>query len=184
MDEELDGNPHLEKFYEHMSKKLPGPNPHAFPLQEFFLFGRYQKEKNFPYTNNMLIQDRTFMEQFEIFCKTMLDDGLMSEECFKHIETLFKEKIQEIVTPNIIVFLECRTKKNMERIHIRAREGEADKIQPEYIEKLSQYYQKFKQVLQTCYANICLIVVETDDKTPLQVFEEANRQIELHLQSN
>ena len=32
MDEELNGNPHLENFYDHMNKKLPGINPHAFPL--------------------------------------------------------------------------------------------------------------------------------------------------------
>ena len=32
MDEELDGNPYLEKFYEYMAKKIPGVNPYALPL--------------------------------------------------------------------------------------------------------------------------------------------------------
>lgn len=51
MDEELKNNPHLENFYEHMSKKLSGVNPHAFPLQKFFLEERHKKEKKFPYVN-------------------------------------------------------------------------------------------------------------------------------------
>lgn len=32
MDEEHGENPHLARFYEHMSKGEAGVNPHAFPM--------------------------------------------------------------------------------------------------------------------------------------------------------
>lgn len=41
MDEELQNNPYLEKFYEHMEKKVPGPNPYSHPLQEYFMNERF-----------------------------------------------------------------------------------------------------------------------------------------------
>ena len=116
MTEELEGNPHLENFYEYMNKKIPGVNPHGFPLQKFFLIERCKKEANFSYTNNILIQDRCVMEQFEIFTKTMFDDEIINLKQFQFMQSLFEEKLKEVMLPNIIIFLDSDPQVNMERI--------------------------------------------------------------------
>lgn len=68
------------------------------------------------------------MEQFEIFIKTMVDDGLMSSEQYAKMETLFLSKVKEVELPNIIVFLDSDPQINMDRILKRGREGEANKV--------------------------------------------------------
>ena len=83
-------NPHLEKFYEHMSKHPKGYNPHSYNLQNFFMDSRYKLEQEFPFTNGFLIQDRYIIEQLEIFIKVMYHDGLMKEEEFDKLKNKFE----------------------------------------------------------------------------------------------
>ncbi len=67
----------------------------------------------------------------------------MSDEQFGLIEKEFMEKLEQIIKPQVIIFLDCLPEVNMDRIRIRGRPGEAGKITVEYIKKLGQFYDKF-----------------------------------------
>ena len=143
MDEDHGVNPHLNDFYDFMSKGIAGVNPHAFPMQRFFMNKRFERELSMGFKDGLLIQDRCMLEQLEIFNRAQNADGLMSDEQFAEIEKEFNEKLSQIVRPQCIIFLDCKPQVNMDRIAIRNRPGEAGKITVEYISKLGQFYEKF-----------------------------------------
>lgn len=93
------------------------------------------------------------------------------------MEQLFLDKVKEVHLPDIIIFLESDPSVNMSRILKRGREGEANKIQQEYLQKLGHYYQAFKGILVQCYGNINVVFIETSDKNPEEVFSIAKNEI-------
>ena len=80
MDEDHGINPFLNDFYEFMSSGTPGVNPFAFPMQQFFMNKRFERELAMGFKDGLLIQDRCMLEQLEIFNKAQNADGIMSDE--------------------------------------------------------------------------------------------------------
>jgi len=130
--EDVDGNPFLAYFYEE-------PERYAFPTQIFFLLSRYNELRKL--TNR------------ELFTKRILADYIFDKDkIFAHINLDHKERAlydkihnllyRDIVTPNLIIYLQANLDTIMERIKKRGRNYEKG-ISEEYIKLLIQSYNEY-----------------------------------------
>ncbi len=130
--EDVDGNPFLEYFYEE-------PERYAFPTQIFFLLSRYNELRKL--TNR------------ELFTKRILADYIFDKDkIFAYINLDQKERTlydkihnllyRDIITPNLIIYLQANLDTIMERIKKRGRNYEKG-ISEEYIKLLIQSYNEY-----------------------------------------
>lgn len=130
--EDVDGNPFLEYFYEESER-------YAFPTQIFFLLSRYNELRKL--TNR------------ELFTKRILADYIFDKDkIFAYINLDQKERAlydkihnllyRDIITPNLIIYLQANLDTIMERIKKRGRNYEKG-ISEEYIKLLIQSYNEY-----------------------------------------
>jgi len=145
--EEVEENPFLSKFYDDM-------RGYAFQTQIFFLLSRYRQQRELAQTSlfaQRVISDYMFAKDRIFAYINLNDDELMLYE--KLVEILEKD----IVSPDVVIYLQASTDVLMERIHKRGRPFERN-MPREYIETLSQAYNHFF----FHYDDSPLIIVNTD----------------------
>ena len=153
-------NPYLEDFYEDMKRW-------SFNLQVYFLSHRYKSLKKMVESSSSTIQDRTIYEDVEIFARNLYEMGNMSERDWNNYRQLFDIMVEELKSPDLIIYLKASVDTLLTRIHKRSRDFER-KVDPEYLYRLNLSYdrwikkeQKDKQVL----------IVDTDN---FNIFEDKN----------
>jgi deoxyguanosine kinase len=130
--EKPEDNPFLEDFYK-------DPARFAFQTQIFFLFSRYQQQKEFP--------------QRDLFHSAIVSDYLFAKDkIFAHInlsedELLLYDRIVELMEPHIpkpdlVIYLQSSTERLMKNIRLRARSYEKP-MSEEYIRTLNEAYNHF-----------------------------------------
>jgi len=145
--EEVEENPFLSKFYDDM-------RGYAFQTQIFFLLSRYRQQRELAQTSlfaQRVISDYMFAKDRIFAYINLNDDELMLYE--KLVEILEKD----IVSPDVVIYLQASTDVLMERIHKRGRPFERN-MPREYIETLNQAYNHFF----FHYDDSPLIIVNTD----------------------
>ena len=75
--EEVKDNPYLDDFYKSMKDW-------SFHLQIFFLNSRFNQIQKISESNNVVIQDRSIYEDYEVFTKTLYDSGVLMEREFNN----------------------------------------------------------------------------------------------------
>ena len=80
--EEVKDNPYLDDFYKSMKDW-------SFHLQIFFLNSRFNQIQKISETNNIVIQDRSIYEDYEVFTKTLHDSGVLKEREFNNYKRLY-----------------------------------------------------------------------------------------------
>ncbi len=145
--EEVEENPFLSKFYSDM-------RAYAFQTQLFFLLSRYRQQSEL--TQRSLFAEKVVSDY--IFAKDRIfayinlnDDELMLYE--KIVEILEKN----IISPDIVIYLQASTDVLMERIHKRGRPFEKN-MPRDYIDTLNRAYNHFF----FHYDDTPLIIVNTD----------------------
>ena len=133
--ESVDDNPYLESFYGDMSRW-------SFNLQIFFLHKRFSNQLELINSKQSFVQDRSIYEDKEIFAKNLNDMKLMSDIDWDTYCNLFKDMIQFVDQPDLIIYLKASTSTLISRIKNRKRDFEVD-ISPEYIHSLNIYYDKW-----------------------------------------
>jgi deoxyadenosine/deoxycytidine kinase len=128
--EEFAENPFLSKFYEN-------PQQYAFPVELFFMAERYKQLKDMVYTkdlfNTITISDYLFTKCL-LFAKVNLPD-----EEFRLYQKLFDIIHQQLLFPDILIYLHCPVHKLQSNIKKRNREYE-QKIPDEYLFNLQETY--------------------------------------------
>lgn len=128
--EEFAENPFLPKFYEN-------PQQYAFPVELFFMAERYKQLKDMVYTkdlfNTITISDYLFTKCL-LFAKVNLPD-----EEFRLYQKLFDIIHQQLLFPDILIYLHCPVHKLQSNIKKRNREYE-QKIPDEYLFNLQETY--------------------------------------------
>ena len=76
--EEVKNNPYLDDFYKSMSDW-------SFHLQIFFLNSRFNQIQKISESDNVVIQDRSIYEDYEVFTKTLHDSGVLKDLSLIHI---------------------------------------------------------------------------------------------------
>lgn len=131
--EEFADNPFLPKFYEN-------PKQYAFPLELFFMAERYKQLKDRLYTTDMFssitISDYLFTKCL-LFAKVNLSD-----EEFRLYQKLFDIMYQQLIFPDILIYLHAPVQKLQQNIKKRNRSYE-QAINNDYLFSLQEMYTSY-----------------------------------------
>ncbi|MFT3683210.1 MAG: deoxynucleoside kinase [Ferruginibacter sp.] len=128
--EEFADNPFLPKFYEN-------PQQYAFPLELFFMAERFKQLKDLLQTKD-LFQSITISDYLFTKCLLFAKVNLPDEE-FRLYQKLFDIINQQIVMPEILIYLHSPVNKLQENIRKRNRSYEQS-IPNDYLFNLQQTY--------------------------------------------
>lgn len=128
--EQFADNPFLPKFYE-------SPNQYAFPLELFFMAERFKQLKE-------LIQQKDLFQNLTIsdylFTKCLLFAKInLPEDEFRLYQRLFEIIHQQLVQPEIVIYLHAPVNKLQQNIKKRNRPYE-QKIADDYLFSIQQTY--------------------------------------------
>ena len=110
--EEFADNPFLPKFYEN-------PKQYAFPLELFFMAERYKQLKEMLQTKDMF-QNVTVSDYLFTKCLLFAKVNLPEEE-FRLYQKLFDIMHQQLLFPDVLVYLHAPVSKLQENIKKRKR---------------------------------------------------------------
>lgn len=131
--EEFDENPFLPKFYEN-------PKQYAFPLELFFMAERFKQLKDMLRTKDMFksvtISDYLFTKCL-LFAKVNLP-----EEEFRLYQKLFDIMHQQIIFPDVVIYLHAPVQKLQKNIKKRNRTYEQS-IPDEYLFNIQETYTSY-----------------------------------------
>ncbi len=131
--EEFADNPFLPKFY-------ASPQQYAFPLELFFMAERYKQLQELLLQKSMFqqltITDYLFIKSL-LFAKVTL-----SEDEFKLYQRLFEIIQQNLIQPQILIYLHAPVAKLQENIRKRQRSYEQN-IPDDYLQRIQDTYLQF-----------------------------------------
>lgn len=134
--EEVKDNPYLDDFYKSMKDW-------SFHLQIFFLNSRFNQIQKISESNNVVIQDRSIYEDYEVFTKTLYDSGVLMEREFNNYKRLYNTILKYINEPDLLIYLRnLNIDKIISNIDKRSRNFEKS-IDKEYLKKLNIYYENW-----------------------------------------
>ena len=134
--EEVKDNPYLDDFYKSMKDW-------SFHLQIFFLNSRFNQIQKISESNNVVIQDRSIYEDYEVFTKTLYDSGVLMEREFNNYKRLYNTILKYINEPDLLIYLRnLNIDKIISNIDNRSRKFEKA-IDKEYLKKLNLYYENW-----------------------------------------
>ncbi len=149
--EDVDNNPFLERFYKDMKNT-------ALQTQLYFLLNRVKQQKE--------------LKQIDLFQRKIVSDYLIEKDrIFAYVnlsedELNLYEKIysiimdtNELLKPDLVVFLQASIETLLERIKKRGREYEKS-ISHEYLNKITEAYNYFFSHFPR---TIPLVIVNTDE---------------------
>ena len=134
--EEVKYNTYLDDFYKSMKDW-------SFHLQIFFLNSRFNQIQKISESNNVVIQDRSIYEDYEVFTKTLYDSGVLMEREFNNYKRLYNTILKYINEPDLLIYLRnLNIDKIISNIDKRSRKFEKA-IDKEYLKKLNLYYENW-----------------------------------------
>jgi deoxyadenosine/deoxycytidine kinase len=126
-------NPFLSKFYEN-------PSQYAFPLELFFMAERYKQLKELIHTKD-LFQSVTVTDYLFTKCLLFAKVNLPEEE-FRLYQKLFEIIHQQLMQPEILIYLHAPVNKLQQNIRKRNRPYEQN-IPDEYLFNIQQTYTNY-----------------------------------------
>lgn len=124
-------NPFLPKFYEN-------PEQFAFPLELFFMAERFKQLKELIQQQKDMFQDVTISDYLFTKCLLFAKVNLPDDE-FRLYQRLFDIIHQQLVQPDILIYLHAPVSRLQENIKKRARPYE-QKIPNEYLFNIQETY--------------------------------------------
>lgn len=131
--EEFAENPFLAKFYEN-------PGQYAFPLELFFMAERYKQLKDLLHTKD-IFQNVTISDYLFTKCLLFAKVNLPSEE-FRLYQKLFEIIHQQLLHPDILIYLHAPVHKLQQNIKKRRRDYEQN-IPDEYLFNIQETYTSY-----------------------------------------
>ncbi len=126
-------NPFLPKFYEN-------PKQYAFPLELFFMAERYKQLKELVYTKD-LFQSVTISDYLFSKCLLFAKTNLPEEE-FHLYQKLFDIIYQQLVQPDLLIYLHSPVQQLQKNIRKRNRSYEQS-IPDDYLFRLQETYTNY-----------------------------------------
>src|SRR3982074_1880080 len=128
--EQFADNPFLPKFYEN-------PEQYAFPLELFFMAERYKQLKDLIHTKD-LFQSITISDYLFTKCLLFAKVNLPEEE-FRLYQNFFEIIHQQLVKPDLVIYLHASVSKLQENIKKRNRSYEQN-IPDQYLFNIQETY--------------------------------------------
>ena len=148
--EPVQDNAYLADFYRDTKR-------YSFATQIYLLNRRFQQHQEIIWRGGGGVQDRTIYED-AVFAKTLVDQDLMEERDYRTYLNLFKHMSNFMCRPNVIIYLDVKPERSMERILERSRDVESG-ISLEYLKALYEGYEEFMAHISR---NIPVIRVDWD----------------------
>lgn len=127
-------NEYLADFYRDTAK-------YAFATQIYLLNRRFQQHQEIIWRGRSAVQDRTIYED-SVFAKMLAEMGLLEQRDYQTYLDLFGHMANFMCKPNVIVYLDVKPERSMERIRNRSRDVESG-ITIEYLNNLYSKYNEF-----------------------------------------
>ncbi|MBS1600157.1 MAG: deoxynucleoside kinase [Bacteroidetes bacterium] len=131
--EQFADNPFLPQFYEN-------PKQYAFPLELFFMAERYKQLKELVYTKD-LFQSITVADYLFTKCLLFAKVNLPEEE-FRLYQKFFDIIYQQLVQPDLVIYLHAPVSKLQQNIRKRNRSYEQN-IPDEYLFNIQEAYTNY-----------------------------------------
>lgn len=134
--EPVQDNEYLADFYADTPR-------YAFATQIYLLNRRFQQHQEIIWRGGGGVQDRTIYED-AVFARTLVTLGLMEDRDYRNYVSLFRHMSNFMCRPNVIVYLDVRPERSLERINQRQRDVESG-VSLEYLQALYGEYETFVQ---------------------------------------
>ena len=131
--EQFADNPFLPKFYEN-------PSQYAFPLELFFMAGRFKQLKDLLQQKD-LFQSVTISDYLFTKCLLFAKINLADDE-FRLYQRLFEIIHQQLIQPDILIYLHAPVNKLQQNIKKRARSYEQN-IPDDYLFSIQETYTNY-----------------------------------------
>ncbi len=132
--EPVGDNEYLADFYRDTKQ-------YSFATQIYLLNRRFQQHQEIIWRGGGGVQDRTIYED-AVFARMLVDIGLMEERDYRTYLSLFRHMSNFMCRPSVIVYLDVKPERSMERIKMRSREVETG-ITLDYLNALYAEYNRF-----------------------------------------
>jgi deoxyguanosine kinase len=144
--EEFADNPFLAKFYEN-------PSQYAFPVELFFMAERYKQQKDLVNQQD-LFQSITISDYLFTKCLLFAKVNLPDDE-FRLYQRLFEIIHQQLVQPDILIYLHAPVQRLQENIKKRNRPYEQN-IPNDYLYNIQETYTHYikQHNIKTLYIDV------------------------------
>ena len=130
----------------------------GFHSQIWFLTQRFEQHLEIADTPSSILEDRSMYEDYEIFVKGLLEEGILSQRDFRTYRRLYTTLVQRIQPPSLVVYLQASVPTLQRRIASRARPSEMN-IPPAYLTRLNQRYDEWMRRFDRC----AVLTIPTDE---------------------
>jgi deoxyadenosine/deoxycytidine kinase len=144
-------HPYLDDYYRDRERW-------GFHSQIWFLSQRFEQHQEIHDTPISVVQDRSIYEDFEVFVKGLLEQGILSHRDFRTYRRLFQALIRSVTPPTLMVYLKASVPALTRRISERARSSE-QAIPSRYLEHLNYRYEEWLRRFELCP----VLAIDTDD---------------------
>ena len=143
--------PYLDDYY-------ADPQRWGFHPQIWFLSQRFEQQQEIADTPISVVQDRSIYEDYEVFVKGLLEQGILSHRDFRTYRRLYQALLHVASPPTLMIYLRASVPTLQARIAVRARPSEL-RIGPAYLEHLNQRYEEWLRRFDLCP----VLRIDTDD---------------------
>jgi len=147
----VENHPYLDDFYADQHRW-------GFHSQLWFLAQRFEQQREIADTPIAVVQDRSMYEDYEVFVKGLLEQGILSHRDFRTYRKLYQALIQSTTPPTLLVYLRASVPTLLARIKHRARSSELE-IGAEYLERLNYRYDEWLRRFEVCP----VLTIDTED---------------------
>lgn len=149
----VDENPFLDKFYEDIDEW-------SFQTEMFFLCNRYKQLNDIK--EYILANDRPVVADYHIFKNLIFAKRTLPSLEFYKYEKIYRILTEDMIKPNVVIYLYASVDTLMKRIAMRGREFEK-MISREYMEQLVADYHEFISAFEQEHPDILVIHFNGDD---------------------
>ncbi len=168
--EKFADNPFLPKFYEN-------PDQFAFPLELFFMAERYKQLKDLLQQKD-LFQNLTISDYLFTKCLLFAKVNLPEDE-FRLYQRLFDIIHQQLIQPDILIYLHAPVQKLQANIKKRNRSYEQN-IQDEYLFSLQETYTHYikQHNIKTLFIDVSNADFLSNEKHLQAIYEALEKEYE------
>jgi deoxyadenosine/deoxycytidine kinase len=133
--EAITSHPYLDDYYHDMPRW-------GFHSQVYFLTMKFRQQQAIAASAQSCCQDRSLYEDYEIFVKSLAEQGILSARDLETYSLLYEAIIDTVPRPDLLIYLRASVPTLAERIVARGRPAEKG-ISLAYLERLNVQYEKW-----------------------------------------
>lgn len=149
----VDENPFLSKFYDDIDEW-------SFQTEMFFLCNRYKQLGDI--RDKFIANDKPIVADYHIFKNRIFAKLTLPEFEYNKYEKMYHTLVDDMPTPNMIIFLDANLPTLEKRIAMRARSFEQS-IDPAYLQNLVDDYRAFIKAFERTHPDVPIIRLNADD---------------------